>query len=103
MNSEIFYKLVRILGDFLVNVTEKILKEWLGTVIGQRFLKWLTDILVTRFYDTIIEPIVRVGVIRAGYYYDKNDAENKIKKLNKAEESGDVDEYLRTLNDVFRR
>lgn len=103
ISSETFYKIIKILGDFIVNVTEKLLKEWLGTVIGQRFLKWLTDILVTRFYDKVVEPLMRVSVVRIGYYYDLNDVDNKIKKLKKAEDSNDVDEYLRTLNDVFRK
>ena len=103
MKSETFYKVIRVIGDFLVDVTEKVLKEWLGTVIGQRFLKWITDILISRFFDTIIQPLIRVAVVRVGYYYDVNDAEDKIKKLKKAEDSNDVDEYLRTLNDVFGR
>lgn len=94
---------MKIIGDFFVNVTEEVLKQWLGTTVGQRFLKWFTDILVTRFYDKIVEPIVRVGVVRMGYYYDVNDAEEKIKKLKKAEDSNDSDAYRRALNDAFRK
>lgn len=101
LSSDSFYKLIKIIGDFLVNASEQVVKQWLGTVIGQRFFKWLTDILITRFYDSIIEPLMRVGVVRVGYYYDLKDAENKIKKLKKAEASNDLEEYLRTLDDVF--
>lgn len=102
-SSESVYSFLKIIGDYIVNITEGIVKQWLGTQVGGRFLKWLTDIIVTRFYDTIVIPLMRVSVIRLGYYYDIHDAENKIKKLKIAEDSNDVDEYLRTLNDVFRK
>ena len=102
-SSESVYSILKVIGDFIVNSTEVLFKQWLGTVIGQRFLKWLTDILISRFYDTIIVPLMRVGVIRLGYYYDVNSAEEKIKKLKLAEDSNDVDEYLRTLNTVFTK
>lgn len=102
-SSESFYKIISVTGNFVVDATETVAKEWLGTVIGQRFLKWFTDIIVTRFFDTIAEPFMRVAAVRMGYYYDRSDAVDKFKKLKKAEDSNDVDEYLRTLNDVFRK
>lgn len=101
--SDRFYGVVKAIANFGINSTETMLKEWLGTVIGQRMLKWLIDILITKFYDQIIDPIIRVGVIRVGYYYDVHDAKDKIKKLKNAEDANDKELYLRTLNDILVR
>lgn len=102
LSSEKFYELMKIIGDALVNMSEEFIKQWLGTQVGGRFMKWLTDILVTRFYDQTIKVFTRVGVIRLGYYYDEHDAANVIKKLKQAEEANDEDLYMRTLNDALR-
>lgn len=102
LSSEKLYELMKIIGDGLVNLSEEFVKQWLGTEMGGRFMKWLTDILVTRFYDQTIRVFTRVGVIRLGYYYDEHDAANIIKKLNQAEEANDDELYMRTLNDALR-
>lgn len=65
-------------------------------------MKWFTDILVTRFYDQTIRVFTRVGIIRLGYHYDENDADNIIKKLNQAEAENNDEIYMRTLNDALR-
>ena len=103
LNSEKFYSLVSILGNFIVNSSEELVKQWLGTVVGQRFLKWFTDIIVSKFWDSFVEPLMRVGAVRAGYEYDKNNAEERFKKLKKVEGTTDEELYLRTLNDTFNR
>lgn len=95
--------MIKTFGNFLVNASEEVVKQWLGTQIGLRFFKWFTDIIISRFWNTIVEPFMRVAAVRVGYYYDVNDSDNKFKKLKKAEDSNDVDEYLRALNDVFRK
>ena len=102
MSDKIFKTITTIL-DAIIGMIEGILKQWLGTVIGQRFLKWLTDILVTRFFDTIVEPLMRVGVVRVGYYFDLKDSKDRIKKLKAAEDSNNEQVYYDTLNDVFRK
>lgn len=100
--SEGFYSILKSVTNFTFNTCEVALKEWLGTVIGQRFLKWFTDLIITKFFDTLVEPIVRVAVIRVGYYYDKHEASIIIRKLNEAEEANDEELYMRTLNDALR-
>jgi hypothetical protein len=103
LSSETFYKLISTLANGILNISEEFLKQWLGTVMGGRFLKWFTDILVKRFADQLVRPIIMLGVIRLGYYYDVHDAKNKIKKLENAEDANDEELYIRTLNDILRK
>ena len=100
--SDVFYNTATYIADKILDITEPLIKQWLGTVIGQRWLKWLTDVLVSRFYDQILRVLTTVGIIRLGYYYDVHDAENSIKKLHKAEDANDDELYMRTLNDALR-
>lgn len=102
-SGEAFYTLLSKVSNIILDMSEEVLKQWLGTVIGGRFLKWFTDILIKRFSAELVKPIIALGVIRLGYYYDEKDAENKIKKLKQAEDANDEDYYLRTLNDVLRK
>lgn len=102
-NSENFYSFTKVIGDYIVNITEPMLKQFIGTYVGGRFLKWFTDILISRFYDTIVIPLIRVGVIRIGYYYDVRESEIIIRKLHEAEQANDDDLYMRTLNDALKR
>jgi len=100
--SEVFYTLLKKIGDTLVDMTEPLLKQWLGTVVGQRWLKWFTDIIVTRFMDQIVRVIMRVGAVRAGYIFDDSRADRIVIRLQTAEENNDEDLYMRTLNDALR-
>lgn len=101
--SNKFYSVVKSISNTLLDISEPALKQWLGTVIGQRFLKWFTDIIIKRFFIEIAEPIMRVGVIRVGYYYDVNEAKDKIKKLKNAEDANNEELYIATLNDIRRK
>lgn len=65
-------------------------------------MKWLTDILITRFYDQTIRVFTRVGVIRLGYMFDDSHADRVIIRLQLAEEANDEELYMRTLNDALR-
>jgi hypothetical protein len=103
LSSDTFYKLISVLANGVLDISEGFLKQWLGTVIGGRFVKWFTDILVKRFADQLARPIIMLGVIRLGYYYDVHDAKNKIKKLENAEDANDEELYIRTLNDILRK
>jgi len=101
-SGEAFYTMLKSVGDTLVDMTEPLLKQWLGTVVGQRWLKWATDILVSRFYDTVVKVLLRVGTVRAGYIYDDSRADRIVIRLQTAEESNDEELYMRTLNDALR-
>jgi hypothetical protein len=101
-SGEAFYSMVKTVGDLLVNMTEQLIKQWLGTVVGGRFMKWLTDIMVTKFYDETIRIFTRVGVIRLGYHFDDSRADRVIIRLQLAEEANDEELYMRTLNDALR-
>lgn len=101
--SDKLYKFLKFISGNLLNVLEEFLKQWLGTVIGQRFLKFFIDFLVKRLFSQVVEPLMRVGVIRVGYMYDLHDAQNKIKKLEAAEASNNEELYIRTLNDILRK
>jgi len=100
--SEVFYKTAKYIADKLLDITEPMIKQWLGTYVGGRFLKWFTDVLVTRFYDQIVRVLTRVGVIRLGYMFDDAQADRVVIRLQLAEESNDEDLYMRTLNDALR-
>jgi hypothetical protein len=101
-SGEAFYTMIKTVADLLVNMTEGVIKQWLGTVIGGRFMKWFTDILVTKFYDQTIRIFVRVGVIRLGYSFDDSHADRVVIRLQLAEEANDEELYMRTLNDALR-
>lgn len=94
--------MVKTVGDILVDMTEPLLKQWLGTVVGQRWLKWATDIIVSRFYDSVVKVLLRVGAVRAGYIFDDSHADRIIIRLQTAEETNDEELYMRTLNDALR-
>lgn len=101
-SGEAFYTMAKTVADLLVTMTEEMIKQWLGTVIGGRFMKWLTDILVTKFYDQTIRVFTRVGVIRLGYMFDDSRADRVVLRLQLAEEANDEELYMRTLNDALR-
>lgn len=100
--SDIFYKIISVFGNFIVDVAEGIIKQWLGTVVGQRFFKWFTDKLTEKFFDQTIRVWTMVGTIRAGYMYDDSRADRIVIRLLEADEANDEDLYMRTLNDALR-
>ncbi len=100
--SDQFYTFIKKFSGLLTQILEEFIKQFLNTQVGQYFFKWFIDFIVTKFFDQLVKPIMRVAIIKVGYYYDVHDAENRIKKLKTAEESNDEDLYYRTLNDVLK-
>jgi len=102
-SSDTYFNIITKISEGVIGMVEEVVKQWVGTAIGQRWLKWFTDILITRFGDTIVKPAMRVWLVREGYRYDQADAKDRIKKLKAAEGSNDEQVYYDTLNDVFRK
>jgi len=102
-SGEAFYAVLDKCSTILLDIGEEALKQWLGTVIGMRFTKWFTDTLVKRFGSQLVRPLTAIYVIKFGYYFDDNAADNKIKKLERAEDANDEEYYMRTLNDILRK
>ena len=102
MNTDKIYSITKRISDTLLNVLEKLSKEFVGTYVGQRFLKFITDFIVSRLFKEVAEPMMRVGVIKLNYYFDVNDSKNRIKRLVVAKESENEDLYRSTLNDIVK-
>jgi len=74
------------------------LKKILGSAAAGGFKAWLIKIIVKEFYDEIGEPLIRAGINRVGYTYDKIEGKVLIKKLDKADNETDYDN---TIDDIL--
>lgn len=93
-----------ILINFLKGEAIKIaLKNILGSVAMGGFKAWLIKFIVTELYEELGEPLIRAGINQVGYYYDKIDGKITIKKIDKAREEGDAENYRDGVNDIFTK
>jgi hypothetical protein len=77
------------------------LKAFLGTAAGTGIKVWIIKFAVENLYDEVGEPIIKAGLVQAGYYYHKLDGKIIIRKIKKAREENDGQAYDSSVDDVF--
>lgn len=94
--------LKKILLDLLKGQAVKLaLKKLLGSAMVGGPKAWLIKFIVTELFEEVAEPLIRYALNQVGYYYDKIDGEVKIKKLNRARENNNEQDYNATIDDIL--
>ena len=94
--------LKKILLDLLKGQAVKLaLKKLLGSAMVGGPKAWLIKFIVTELFEEIAEPFIRYALNQVGYYYDKIDGEVKIKKLDRARENNNEQDYNATIDDIL--
>ena len=84
-------------GEFI----KLVLKKILGSAAMGGFQAWLVKYIVTELYDELGEPILKAGVNYVGYRYDKYKGKVHIRKLDKARDENDENNYNRTIDTIL--
>ena len=99
MSKTFWIKFKDVLMDQLRGQAIKLaLKKFLGTAVGGGFKAWLIKLIITEFMDEIGEPLLRAGLNRIGYAYDRVKGKVLIKKLSEATDETDYDS---TIDDIL--
>lgn len=101
MESNRFYNLLLKIFSVFEHVFLTLLKAYLNTVVGQNFFKKAVNYAVDKAWDEVVEPFMKVALVRAGYSYDVKQGKVLIEKLKQAEEANDQDTYDSTVDDIL--
>lgn len=70
-----------------------------GPFMGIR--AWLVKLVVTEFFDEIAEPIIKLGVRKANYTYNKIQGNILIEKIKEDINEGNQGSYDNHVDDIF--
>lgn len=98
--SDQFYKFLQNGLSIGEDIGLKVLKAYLNTQIGQGFLKKIVNWVVDEVYAADVKPLLDVLLVRIGYGYDVHEGKVLIKRLKEARESGDVQDWNSTIDDI---
>lgn len=101
MPSNSFYNLLSKLYSFVETIFLTVLKTYLNTFVGQAFLHRIINFTVDKLNHEIINPLMTIVLVRAGYSYDVSQGEVLISKLKQAEEDNDASTYDSTVDDIL--
>lgn len=101
MNSDKFYKIILKVWEVGQKPLIAGLKAYLNTVVGQGILLKFINFAVDNLFEQIIDPVLKVALIKIGYKYDVKNGERLIEKLRKAEEDGNAEEYDHTVDVIL--
>lgn len=65
------------------------------------FSAYLIELLLGKFYNKLFLPAVKKAIEGGNIIYDKVDGRIKVRKLNKAEQSGSKEDYIDAVNDIL--
>jgi hypothetical protein len=95
-------KLKILLIKFLRGEAVKLaLKNILGSAAASGFKAWLVKIIIKYFYDSVAEPIIKIGFRAAGYVYNNVDGKISATKLDEARNDNDEDTYDSIVTDIL--
>lgn len=90
----------KIIAFFKTKFMEKAIVA-LFKIAPKGFYGWVVNIILSKLYDEIGEPLVEAGVRKVGYVYHKVEGKVLIKRLKKAQEDGNEDEYDDITTDIL--
>lgn len=65
------------------------------------FYGWVVNLVVSKLYTEIGEPLIEAGLRKVGFIYQKIDGKILIKKLKKAQGEGNEDEFDSISTDIL--
>lgn len=77
------------------------LKKFLGSAVIGGPKAWVIKYVVTELFEEIGEPLIKAGLLGAGYYYEKIEGKIIIKRIEEAREGNDPHAYDNATDDVF--
>lgn len=98
--SESFYKFLQKILSVFETLFLGALKAYINTQIGQGYLKKSVNWLIENGYQQTLQPIIEVYLIHLGYKHDVKDGKVFVERLKAAEESGNADDWNRTIDDI---
>ena len=104
--AEIVKSLMKLLQDAAIEFMKQVaikgaMKAFLKTGAGVGFKAWLIKYIVTELAEEFGEPLVKAFFVEAGYQYERINGNILVKKLNRAREDGNVEDYNDTVDDIF--
>lgn len=93
------------LRDILVNILKgKVVKmalvKFLGSAAAGGITGWLVTFIVEELFERVAEPIIRMSFRKGALFYDKTEGKLMVRKIRKAKEGKDEEEYRRTIGNV---
>lgn len=76
------------------------LKLILGSAATGGFWGFIITYIVDNLFTEVAEPIIKLAFEKEGYLYDRVNGEIKLKKLNKAENTGNVHAADQVLDNI---
>jgi len=64
------------------------------------FRAWLIKVIVHKFFDDLVEPIVNTAVRKGLLLYDKAEGKIRVNNIEKAKEEGNESSYIDNISDV---
>ena len=90
-----------IIVDYLKSAAIKAaLLKFLGSTVAGGWKAWLVKFIVTELFEEVAEPIIRLGLRKMGYVYNRIEGEIELKKLERAKEEGDEQSYNDVIDDL---
>lgn len=99
--SDRFYSILKKVLSIFETILLAVTKAWLNTQIGQGFLRKVVGWMVDKLYDESLKPFLDVLLVRIGYRYDVKEGQILIQRLRDAKESGNVEDYNSTVDDIL--
>ena len=62
---------------------------------------WIISFVVKNLWDEIAEPLIRSGLVEIQYLYEKQEGKVQIKKLEKAINENNKEDYEDTIDDIY--
>lgn len=88
-------------GQVVKLALKKILSSSIGAVAGVQ--GWLVAFIVGELYDELAEPIVKLALREIGYHIEVVKGKTIVKKINKARQEGNHEDYRRNVDDLFNK
>ena len=85
-------------SEFIKLALVKILKS---TALGG-FRTFAIKFIAKNLFEEIAEPLIKAGLIQAGYYYNKVEGKVLIKRLEEARRDNDQGAYDTSVDDIFK-
>lgn len=102
MNKKFKQDLKNLLLSQLEGVAVKAaVKAILGTAAGVGFKAWLVKFVVTELYEEAAEPAVKAAIVEGGFQIRKYQGGIVLRKIKKAQEEGNAEEYDRGVDDIL--
>ena len=87
--------------DFLKGSAIKAaLRKILGSALMGGFKAWLVKFAVTELFEQLVQPIILLSIRKGLLFYDKTKGKIRVKKIKKAKEEGNEQDYDTGIDDV---